>query len=342
MTLHRCAFVMLILLGLFSSAPEASANACAIPVEATFGLPPGERPVPVEVGILTIDVLSVSDADQTFHIDAFTKVSWQDPRLADFAGCHVPPHAIWNPHLELINSSELKTRLPPMARIREGGRVELVRRFTGEITSPHTLEEFPFDSRNLRMRISPRGYSAEEVELVIASHFTGRVKEFSLADWAIGDYRASVDTWNITQLGENRSRLTYELPAQRLRGYWITKVMFPLFLIIAMSWSVFWIDVTHIPTAIGLAATSMLTLIAFQFALAATLPRVSYLTVMDTFVFGAAVLIFLALVEAVVTSALVGVGKDDLARRLDYHGRWILPLAFFGLVAWVWLRAMPG
>ena len=338
--LHRYALVMLTLLSLCFSTREGFANPCAIPMKDTVGLPPGERPVPVKVGILTIDVLSISDADQTFHIDAFTKVSWKDPRLADFAGCHVPPIAIWNPHLELINSSELKTRLPPFARISEGGQVDLVRRFAGEITSPHTLEEFPFDSRDLKMAISPRGYSAQEVELEIAQHFTGRVKQFSIADWAIGDYKASVDTWNIAQLKETRSRVNYELPAQRLRGYWITKVMFPLFLIIAMSWAVFWIDVTHIPTAIGLAATSMLTLIAFQFALAGTLPRVSYLTVMDTFVFGAAVMIFMVLVEAVVTSALVGVGKENLARRLDRYGRWVLPLAFLALVSWVWLRAI--
>ena len=86
----------------------------------------------------------------------------------------------------------------------------------------------------------------------------------------------------------------------------------------------------------------MLTLIAFQFALASTLPRVSYLTVMDVFVFGAAVLIFLALVAAVLTGVLLVAGKDELARRLNYHGRWLLPLAFSGLVAWICWQAISA
>jgi hypothetical protein len=342
MALNRRAPWRLPLLGLLFFAPEAFANPCAIPAEVTVGLPPGARPVPVEIGILTVDILSVSDADQTFQIDAFTKVMWQDSRLADFAECHVSPQAIWNPHLELINSSELKTRQPPMARIGEEGRVELVRRFTGEVTSPHTLGAFPFDSRNLRLGVSSRGYSPAEVELVIAPQFTGRVEELSVADWAIGDHRAWVDTWDIAAIGETRSRINYELPAQRLRGYWVTKVMFPLALIIAMSWTVFWIDVAQLTTAIRMAATSMLTLIAFQFALASTLPRVSYLTVMDIFVFGAAVLIFLALVASVLTGVFLVAGKRELARRLNYHGRWVLPLAFSGLVGWICLQAMSN
>ena len=339
---NRCAPWLLGLLGLLFSAPEAFANPCAIPLAATIGLPPGARPVPVEAGIFTIDILSISDAEQTFHIDAFTKTSWQDSRLADFAGCRVAPREIWNPHLELINSSELQTRLLPMAHIKEGGRVELVQRFVGKVTSPHTLEAFPFDSRSLGLGVSPRSHSPEEVELSIAPHLTGRAGEFSIADWDIGDYRAWVDSWVIPAIGQKRSRINYELPAQRLRGYWITKVMFPLALIIAMSWAVFWIDLKQLTTAIRLGATSMLTLIAFQFALASTLPRVSYLTVMDVFVFGAAVLIFLALVAAVLTGVLLVAGKDELARRLNYHRRWLLPLAFSGLVAWICWQAISA
>ena len=286
------------------------------------------------MGILLVDVLAISDADQTFDIDAFVKVRWQDPRLANFSGCQVVPSEIWNPKLELINSSRLRTRLQPRARIGEDGWVELTRRFTGHVVSPHTLEKFPFDERFLRLGIAPRDYQDDEVIVSIAEEFSGRNNDFSIADWSIGSHDVSTDVWKLPRLKESRSRLIYKLPARRLRGYWVGKVMVPLLLIIAMSWAVFWIDAAHFATAIALAATSMLTLIAFQFSIARSLPRVSYLTLLDTFIFGAAVLVFLALVEAVLTSALVGHGKGALARRLDYHGRWILPLALLTLVAW--------
>ena len=328
---NRCAPWLLGLLGLLFSAPEAFANPCAIPLAATVGLPPGARPVPVEAGIFTIDILSISDAEQTFHIDAFTKTSWQDSRLADFAGCRVAPREIWNPHLELINSSELQTRLLPMAHIKEGGRVELVQRFVGKVTSPHTLEAFPFDSRSLGLGVSPRSHSPEEVELSIAPHLTGRAGEFSIADWDIGDYRAWVDSWVIPAIGQKRSRINYELPAQRLRGYWITKVMFPLALIIAMSWAVFWIDLKQLSTAIRLGATSMLTLIAYRFMVSEQLPPVPYLTRMDYFILGCTMLVFGTLIESGLTSIMANRGSVSMARWLARACRVLFPAGFIAI-----------
>ena len=67
---------------------------------------------------------------------------------------------------------------------------------------------------------------------------------------------------------------------------------------------VFWIDPKQIAPQIGLAATSMLTLIAFQFAFIGLLPRISYLTRADRFILSSSVLVFIALVEAVTASTL--------------------------------------
>ena len=310
----------------------ADAGHCEIPPSARLGRPDADGPTKVQMGLLLIDVFGISDEDQTVDLDALTRVSWRDPRLRDFVGCRVPLEEIWTPQLELLNSSSLRNRSAPTAFIDEGGEVSISRRFTGHVISPHTLEDFPFDARNILLQIAPRSSSIDEVVLEIDRDASGKRANFSIADWTIGDPNLETSVWVLSGLAQSRSRLDFEIPAKRLRGYWIFKVMVPLTMIIAMSWAVFWIDTAHFATAIGLAATSMLTLIAFQFSVAATLPRVSYLTIMDSFVFGAAVLVFLALIEAVVTSALVGSGRGELARRLDYYGRFILPTALLGLI----------
>ena len=95
-----------------------------------------------------------------------------------------------------------------------------------------------------------------------------------------------------------------------------------------MSWAVFWVDPKEIGPQLGLAATSMLTLIAFQFAFTGLLPRISYLTRADRFVFSASLLVFLALVETgpndseeVVANraaqACLSAGGDDAERSSD-------------------------
>ena len=53
-----------------------------------------------------------------------------------------------------------------------------------------------------------------------------------------------------------------------------------------MAWIVFWIPREHVPSRIGLAATSMLTLIAYRFAMSSVLLPIAYLTRLDLFMIG--------------------------------------------------------
>ena len=99
-----------------------------------------------------------------------------------------------------------------------------------------------------------------------------------------------------------------------------------------MSWAIFWIHPTQIAPQMGIGATSMLTLIAYHFALAGFLPRISYLTIADQFIMWSLILVFLALTEAVATAALVSYGMDSRALSIDRWCRWLFPLAFVGIL----------
>lgn len=88
---------------------------------------------------------------------------------------------------------------------------------------------------------------------------------------------------------------------------------------------------------IGVGMTTMLTLIAYQFALATELPRVSYLTRLDYFTLGSLVLVFVALVKATTLSVLLARGKHDWIERLDKIGRWGFLVSFCAVV---WLSLL--
>ena len=95
-----------------------------------------------------------------------------------------------------------------------------------------------------------------------------------------------------------------------------------------MSWTVLWISPENTGPPIGLATTSMLTLIAYRFILGSQLPRVSYLTLLDHFIFASTVLVFMALLEVVITSGLAQAGKAAQAHRLQKAARVVFPLLF--------------
>ena len=100
-----------------------------------------------------------------------------------------------------------------------------------------------------------------------------------------------------------------------------------------MSWAVFWINPVKFGPQLGIAATAMLTLIAFQFALTAILPKLSYFTTMDKLILGSSGLVFLSFVESVLTIYLVSIGKEAAAIKVDDICRWLFPLTF--IVYWI-------
>jgi cadmium resistance protein CadD (predicted permease) len=95
-----------------------------------------------------------------------------------------------------------------------------------------------------------------------------------------------------------------------------------------MSWIVFWIDPNESGIQISVAITTMLTLIAYRFAVGADLPKVSYLTRLDFFILAATILVFASLLEVIVTSALAKQEKIVMARKLDNWSRWLFPAIF--------------
>ena len=94
-----------------------------------------------------------------------------------------------------------------------------------------------------------------------------------------------------------------------------------------MSWSVLWIDPSQTGAQVSIAITSMLTLIAYRFAVGADVPRLPYLTVLDRFILASSILVFLSLVEVVVTTTLALRARIDEA-SVDRHARWIFPSVF--------------
>ena len=116
--------------------------------------------------------------------------------------------------------------------------------------------------------------------------------------------------------------------AKRHLNYYFLQTVMPLVLIVIMSWGPFWIAPSLAGTQISLAASSMLTTIAYRFLLANLLPKLPYMTRMDYFTLFSTVLVFAALVEVIITSSLSHANRDQLAQRIDRWSRVVFPILF--------------
>lgn len=107
-----------------------------------------------------------------------------------------------------------------------------------------------------------------------------------------------------------------------------------------MSGAVFWIDASNTSSQISVGYTAILTLVAYRFLIGHMVPEISYLTRLDIFIFGASILVFLVLGEAILTGRLTAHGKLNLAIRIDRWCRALFISAFIAitLIAFVFQK----
>jgi hypothetical protein len=306
---------------------------------------PGSKVTPLEVGffVFLLDVDDINDAAQNFTTNVFMTMVWKDERLA-IAGDsvrNIPLEKVWNPQVIIANQQGLvRTSLPKMVRVESDGTVMYRQRYVGPLSQPLKLKEFPFDKHDFGIHFISTMYTPEEVKFVATpsirdSSVVGGAmyKEFSVADWEIVDFEVKMQPY-IPVPGIEAAGFIFEFTAERYVLYYVWQVIVPLFLIVLMSWGALWIDPTNSGTQIGLATSSILTLIAYRFMLGNLIPRLPYMTRLDYFTLGSTVLVFFMLIEVVTTSFLARHGMEKSARRMDIVGRVVFPIVFIGWSMW--------
>jgi len=336
-----CFLGLLMLMPLAAWSQEATGvDPCAPPTYRTDVRPNSSGPATeITVGMVIVDLLEINDVNQTITLDMAVRMRWMDPRLADWEGCKLSVNDIWFPEMVMKNSGRVYSRWPEVVSIEKGGQATYLQRISGSFTSYHKLAEFPFDNQTISLRFFPLEWSAEKLVFREDPVFFGASSLLNISDWQITSVRSTLSIEEQQAFLQDRSVYELHVSAERYVGYYIWKIMLPIALIVVMSWCVFWIDPAQFGTQIGLSATSVLTMVAFIFATTNMLPRLGYFTMLDSYVLGATIFVFVALLESLVTGYLTTRGRKVLANRIDQFSRFFFPSVFVLLISTFFLDA---
>jgi hypothetical protein len=126
--------------------------------------------------------------------------------------------------------------------------------------------------------------------------------------------------------------------ADRHVAYYVVRIFLPVLLIISVSWLIFFLrDYTK---RIDLAGANLLLFIAFNFTISGDLPRLGYLTFLDTILVCTFLITGLVLAFNVYLRWLEVGDRMEIAHTLDRHTLWIYPFGYlltFAAVAWLYL-----
>jgi len=329
----------------FAQIPEVATTSidCSIP-QSYVGVRPGPKnsKIPVSIGFNLLDLKAIDDVNQSYVIDVLFNVKWRDPRLSEdelgksLENCKIGLEEIWYPFILEVNRFNSEILLARVVIVDDQGNVTYKQRVAGELNSEFNFDDFPFDTQILHYVVGAFGPDAENIVLELDEGTTGSSKNFSIEGWNVEFLGAEIKEEALvttsSELGLSFSRVDFKIVAEREKQYYIWKVIAPLCFIVLMAWAVFWINPKNLETKIGLTTAAIFTLIAYKFTLSFFVPKVSYLSRLDEFVFFATVLVFGAFGIAVTTCKFASDGKQSLALSIEKWARPAYILLFIALI----------
>ena len=297
-----------------------------------------DGPTQVSIGIWVVDVSRIDSAEQSFTAEVAVVLRWKDARLTHTGNGLVryPLEQVWHPRSGIANeTNSVGHRFPEYVEVQSDGSVLYRQLYTGAFTQALRLQSFPFDRQTFRLQLVAVRYLPNEVKFVPDQDWmhnglkgaAGIAPKITLPDWTIETWETKPLTYALAP-GLQYSSYAFEFTASRNVQHYILKVLLPLVLIVIMSWSVFWTDPTNSSTQFSVAVTSMLTLIAYRFAVDTQLPRLPYMTRLDVFFLISTLLVFFSLIEVLITTILDNNQQTRRAKKIDRYCRVVVPVVF--------------
>lgn len=308
---------------------------------ATQASSPPATPTYVEVGLYLVDITRLDERENTFEVELDVVTRWKDPqrafdaveegsdrRVFRQAEANAALAETWWPELFIVNTvgqmniGIMRTTIFADGTVMNRARVEATMR------APLDFRHFPFDSQYLPIEVESYGYPADQLQLKIERKFSGFHPSFEMPEWTLLGTNEEVSDTLRHQEGVNYSRLVATLEVKRLSGYYLWKILLPLFVITMISWVVFWMSEDALGRRAGVSATGMLTVIAYMFVIADSLPRFPYLTVMDKVALVTLLFIAMTMFENLITSRMT----VERRLRVDRASRILFPLSYVSIL----------
>ena len=317
-------------------------------IQADTGLltPPivGNQPVNVKVGLFLTNLIEVDEVKEMFHISGYLFMTWKDPRLAfspagGDAERSYNPDSVWVPHVFLVNATAQREKTNINIRGNPDGTIHYLELFKAELTTSFYLEPFPFDSESLEMFVEPFLDERDTMTLEYDNQVAGVGTEpfVELAQWKILGVQGTERRHAIAKTGKEISELEIDVVVQRRYRYYIWKVFLPLFAMVAIAYSAFWIKTSDYYTQISITLTAILTEIAFLFAISSSLPKVPYLTFIDAFFLMSFAFSCACIVELVAVHQILERNRPVNAERVRTIARILYPVIYLTVVVVVGL-----
>jgi hypothetical protein len=300
-----------------------------------------DEPIEITVSLKVQQITGIDQKSETFGAVVALVLKWNEPGLAIKPGEKDQPTRMFPvaSFIDLLTKRELSWPAYSFYNLQgrvdyqnEGvtvdsaGNITLFARLTAKFQAPDfDFRHFPLDEQSfdLKLDLLP---PLEQFIFKADSDSSGLGDALGEEEWILTDARTTVTTHH--ELGFAASRFVLTFDGHRHLNYYFVRILIPAIIIILVSWFTFFLS--DYPMRINLASGNLLLFIAFNFTIANDLPRLGYLTLMDTFLLATFAITGFGVLVNVWLRRLQNQGKEKLVKYLDRLGTWSYPLYYAG------------
>jgi hypothetical protein len=306
---------------------------------AHFVIPPNPQGATlVDLGLFIEGITNIDPVTNSFTIEGFLDLVWCDPResfnpeelgwhekffLEDDA--HDEMNEIWQPAITFPNESSPRETENLELIVFEDGTIEYEERFSVTLEAHFDLLHFPFDTQVLEIEIESLAWSESYLLFHQEEDTIGFRRDFELAEWHTADVKTHLESVREIRDRHPFSEFIMLITVERLPGFYIWRLILPMIIIVALSWSVFWMKDDDLSNRLMVSFTGILTVVAYQFTISASLPRIPYMTFMDAVITFSFIMMALTIIENIVVYILDKGEKKTSANHFEFACRFVFP-----------------
>lgn len=312
------------------------------------GPPSVGSPTIVDIGFLLSNMNAIHEEDETFDFEGVLSMHWKDPRLAfdpaetgydqlyyqgDFQFNEV--FNGWWPQIILANEGGRFDREGVMVRVTPEGDVYYTEEIDAIAKSYLKLARYPFDQQELVAIFEVLGLDKHQVVLRADPGASGiwddSHHQVRLPQWRKPQLSTSVIEYAPRYLDGGDVHLTaFRLQVDIKRDYWYTLrlMALPVMLFVMMSWSVFWMERSSLGDRMDISFIGILTVVAYQIMSSESLPKISYATVLMSFMIISFLMMCASIVVNLRVAALDNSGRHIQGDRVDRLCRVMFPITY--------------
>ncbi|XP_078359569.1 glycine receptor subunit alphaZ1-like [Oculina patagonica] len=263
-------------------------------------------PLNISVYMTVVSFGAIKEINMEYTLDIFFKQAWNDPRLKHELNKPIllsgsEKGNFWLPDTFFLNVKTAKFHHVPAANSRvliaPNGDIELSERLTVSASCRMNLRDYPLDTQTCVLEILSYSYDINDMDYHWDDEKAVIILDDEMSEFELAD--AQSERKLVKYVIGTYTHLVAKFVFRRRLAYSFIQIYSPTFLIVVLSWLSFWISKDAVPARVALGITTVLTIVTLMGSLRNSVPKVSYIKAIDSYLIVSFIFVFGVLLEYV-------------------------------------------